>query len=676
MIFIIIKLIASIMSCSTHSMSEIEDIVGYKHTENKELQEEVRNNMDVYKEIIFQIMNWYVSNNIQDVNKNAREKFNIYFQKLIRGYKIFCRKSILIYVYRKMVENGEIERDYILLQLLQKKPSRNLSGVTVITVLTSPYPNGQNFSCKHNCYYCPNEPGQPRSYLKKEPAVARANRNEFEPILQMYDRMNCLYRNGHEIDKVEIIIEGGTYTEYPPDYLECFHRDLVYAANTYYDNYFHQMSKYGFFNPSQGYRDGYDLETEIKLNATAKTRIIGVCIETRPDVLLNKDGKQWIRRMREYGVTRVQLGVQHTDNDILKKINRGHGSKESQEGIRLLKDNGFKVDIHVMPDLPYSTPLKDKQMFDIIYKTPYYQPDQVKIYPCEITPYTVLSKWYRDKKYIPYSEKDKTKLRDVIKYGIESCPPWIRLPRVVRDIPLSYIEGGNRDSNLRQYLTNELSNDCCEIRTRECGRFEVDTSIHQPLCFVRKYITVGGIEYFISIESKNQKVLFGFLRLRIPISAQKQVFRSLLEKGLIRELHVYGDVVPVGIRREKKTQHQGYGKKMLKVAEHLSLYHKKRGVSIISGMGVVDYYKKQGYSQVSSYGYKNDILQSLYLNKEYNGDFMIKTFSKIDKIKYSWNRYFNYNYKIYTEKGLMYQRERILHCLFVLIHIIIIMYMI
>ncbi len=664
------------MSCSNKRTYEIEDIVGYKHIENKELQEQVRESMNVYKKIIVDIVDWYVSNNIQDVNKDTRDKFNRYYQVIVRKYGIFCRKSILIYVYRKMVEEKEMEMDYVLLQLLQKKPSRNLSGVIVITILTSPFPNSQTFSCKHNCYYCPNEPGQPRSYLKKEPAVARANRNKFDPILQMYDRMNCLYRNGHEIDKVEIIIEGGTYTEYPPDYLEVFHRDVVYAANTFYDNYFEQIKRKGFFDFSVRIRDMYDLETEIKLNAKGRTRIIGVCVETRPDVLLEKEGKQWIRRMRQYGVTRVQLGVQHTDDMILKRINRGHGSRESQLGIRLLKDNGFKVDIHVMPDLPYSTPLKDMQMFDTIYKTPYYQADQVKIYPCQITPYTIISEWYHSNKYIPYSEIDKKSLIDVIRYGIENCPPWIRIPRVVRDIPLSYIEGGNRSSNLRQDLSKYVSERCCDIRVRECGRFNINECDIKRIYYVRKYRTIGGIEYFISVESEDSKILFGFLRLRIPITSKMQVFNSLYNNGLIRELHVYGNVVPVGIRREKKEQHKGYGKSMIEIAEHISLYHDKKGVSIISGMGVVEYYKKQGYSQVSSYGYKDYKKDYPDLNDRYCGDFMIKRFNFVDRLKYKCNRYFNCRYRVHTKYGIMYERERLYLLFFVFVYIIMLVYVV
>jgi len=213
--------------------------------------------------------------------------------------------------------------------LLQKKPSRNISGITSITLVMSPHPNGQSFSCKHNCYYCPNEPAhegnnwqdQPRSYLYHEPAVHRANENGFKAYEQMISRMNVLYANGHTVDKLEIILEGGTYTEYPPEYLEIYHRDIFYSANTFFD--------------SSPKREPYNISKEIEINKTAKVHIIGFCIETRPDAI----DDIWIRRFREWGVTRIQLGVQHVNNKILKKVNRGHTIEQAIDAIKMLKNN-------------------------------------------------------------------------------------------------------------------------------------------------------------------------------------------------------------------------------------------------------------------------------------------------------------------------------------------------
>ena len=222
------------MACSTVNKNlniEIEDLL----LQDKELKNVIEKNEEIYKSMLYNIFDW-IHNNSNIENFNYKKEFNKYYLKLVNKNRVFCKKNVLVYYYRKMIANNEISNNSIMWSLIQKRSARNMSGVCVITVLTSPYPLGQNFSCKHNCYYCPDEPGQPRSYLKSEPAVARANRNKFDPILQMNDRLRSLMVNGHEIDKLEIIIEGGTYTEYPKNYLELYHRDLVYAANTYFDN--------------------------------------------------------------------------------------------------------------------------------------------------------------------------------------------------------------------------------------------------------------------------------------------------------------------------------------------------------------------------------------------------------------------------------------------------------
>ena len=246
------------------------------------------------------------------------------------------------------------EETYARLQsILVKKRGKSHSGVLVITVLTSPYPKvgkkTQRFSCKFNCYYCPNEPGQPRSYLRDEPAVLRANRNQFDPILQFHDRAATLAMNGHPVDKIEILVLGGTWSSYPKSYQESFVRDLFYAANTFWDR----------DNPS---REPKSLAEEQLENETARSKIIGLTLETRPDCI---DADE-LRRFRRYGCTRVQLGVQHTDDAILKLVNRGHGLQATIDGMRRLMDCGYKVDAHLMPDLPGSTVQKDRDMLKYV----------------------------------------------------------------------------------------------------------------------------------------------------------------------------------------------------------------------------------------------------------------------------------------------------------------------
>ena len=569
----------------------IEDLLfpQEKHKKNPLItKEQLIINIPIYKDMVYKIYNWLKFN-------TNRTDFNKFYSKLVMSKKIYTKKNILVFIYRKMVHDGEIEYNQTMFSFIQKCPIRNMSGITVITVLTSPYPNGQSFSCKHNCYFCPNEPGQPRSYLKKEPAVARANRNEFDPILQMEDRIHALITNGHEIDKLEIIIEGGTYTEYPQEYLEQFHRDLIYCANTYFDLKLDEsISK-----RRETCRLPLSIAEEIEINKTAQIKIIGICIETRPDaIFIDNSPKQWLNNFRNWGVTRIQLGVQHVDNNILKKINRGHTIEDVEKCMKILKDNCFKIDIHLMPDLPSSNAISDRFMFDYIYERETVQPDQIKIYPCEVTPWTVIKKWHDTGKYKPYAQTNERELLDVVKYGMEKCPPWIRLPRVIRDIPLTYIEGGNKYPNLRQMLDSELDNEnkhSMDIRRRECGR-NLDYKIEDASYSIRSYRASDGKELFISLESPDRLCIFGFLRLRIPDSYNNIEFNSLKNMAYVRELHVYGTLVPVGNEKKGASQHNGVGKQLMKIAEIIASDNNCDGLAIISGIGVVGYYEKRGYT--------------------------------------------------------------------------------
>jgi ELP3 family radical SAM enzyme/protein acetyltransferase len=453
----------------------------------------------------------------------------------------------------------------------------------------SPFPNGQSFSCKHNCYYCPNEPAhkgnnyqaQPRSYLYHEPAVRRANRNNFLAFEQMIDRMDTLFVNGHTIDKLEIIVEGGTYTEYPMEYLNDFNRDTYYAANTYFDK-----------NPK---RDKLSLDEEVFINRSAKVHIIGICIETRPDAL----SREWIVHFRRCGVTRIQLGVQSTHNHILKKINRGHTIECAVEAMEYLRNLCFKIDIHIMPDLPFTTPELDKQMFDFTYSV--LLPDQIKVYPCAVVPWTIIEKWYNQGKWKPY---DPEVLKEVMDYGMKNCPDWIRLPRVIRDIPGVYIQAGNSKTNLRQTL--EISRD---IRTREIERHSEYYSKPAKIfvdCYNHNKNT-GLKDYFISYESTDKVALFGFIRLRLPEKntelKDQDLFPVLKDKALIRELHVYGYNTSVG-NEAKASQHRGIGTKLLKKAEEIAYYNNYPGIVVISGEGVKEYYSKKGYKEKDTFMHK------------------------------------------------------------------------
>ena len=319
-------------------------------------------------------------------------------------------------------------------------------------------------------------------------------------------------------------------------------------------------------------------------------------------------------------MTRIQLGVQSTHNHILKKINRGHTVETALEAMEYLKNFGYKIDIHIMPDLPYTTPELDRQMFDYTYSV--LQPDQIKIYPCAVVPWTIIEKWYNQGKWVPYTPEV---LKGVMDYGMMNCPDWIRLPRVIRDIPGVYIQAGNKKTNLRQTL--EVSRD---IREREIERHS--EYYNKPArIFIEEYTNddnweKGIKDYFISYESMDKVALFGFIRLRLPskdsfeknnftinneiLSAPHILFKVLKDKALIRELHVYGYNTEVG-KESRASQHRGIGTKLLKEAEKIARRNFYSGIVVISGEGVKEYYRKKGYKEQDTYMYKEFMVNKI-----------------------------------------------------------------
>ena len=613
--------------CQTTKNYQIEDLEDILKGYNNNLdidEEKIHKYIHIINDSILTLKDKYEkqNDNPRIFYSNLKNRFSSIMRIAGRELRVQYKKTILLFYYKKMIELGVIEENKFLELMLMKAPSRDISGINQITILTSPNPDGQTFSCKHDCFYCPNEPAhegndwtpQPRSYLYSEPAVQRANRNKFDPVYQTYDRLKSLLVCGHKCDKLEFILEGGTFTEYPKPYLKKYFRDFIYTCNEFY-----KMVQYGSCE-SPMLRQRGTIEEEITINKTAKCKIIGICIETRPDAIMenDQDGIPWIKTLLTWGVTRLQLGVQHIDNFILKKINRGHTIEQAIKAIEICKNNCFKIDIHIMPDLPYSNPQKDKDMFDYLYNSEDLQPDQMKIYPCEIVPWTKIKTWYDAGKHIPYGN-DKAVIQDVLSYAMTNCPSHIRLPRVVRDIPDQYISGGLKCGNMRQHIEQENNFKGSDIRFREIGRHP-EYSMEDARLFVKKYKSSQGIDYFISVESYDKKALYGFCRLRIPSQNYKDQImfpETLNNMGLIRELHVYGSLVGVLNSYDKtdnSVQHNGIGKKLVKKAEEISMKeHYKYGTVVISGIGVRGYYEKLGY--------------------ELNNHYMVKTFYKYYNIK-------------------------------------------
>ena len=499
----------------------------------------------------------------------------------------FPRKSALVSAYKELHDSGALEMDTDLAEFLQKKKTKSHSGVLVISVIMGP---GQ-FSCPKDCHYCPNQPGVARSYLLREPGVLRGFRNDWDPIRQFNDRARALENNGHVVDKIEIIILGGTFSFYPKDYAAEFMAGLYFAANTYYD-------------PRS--RGMLPLQEEITRNESSECRIIGMTIETRPDYISSPE----IVRLRSYGVTRVQLGVQHIDNDVLDFVNRDCPIEKSKVGIRKLLESGFKVDVHWMPDLPSSSYEKDLRMFEYLLgpENTDLQVDQWKVYPTATVPFTKIKEWYEAGTYKPYAEIESGKyMVDLICYILEHVPRRIRLNRIVRDIPSDYIIAGEKRTNLRQMLekiSSERGIRCRDVRERECKGKPLD--VEKSALFIDEFEASNGSEYYLSVEDKAQETLFGHLRLRINKNMDAPVIPELRGCALIRELHTYGKLVAVNqTNTGKETQHIGVGKRLMARAEAIAREKSCEKIAVIAGIGVRSYYRKLGYELRGTYMIKD-----------------------------------------------------------------------
>jgi len=540
------------------------------------------------------------------------------FNTLRKVFHYSHKRSFLFQIFLILRDEAQIynDTDYEKIRsILKIKDCKSHSGIISITVFTSPYPEYidddgnvviQEFSCQWNCSYCPNEPGQPRSYLKGEPGVLRANREHFKCIEQMYIRLEALYVTGHDIDKLEVLVLGGTWTSYPIKYREQFIRDIYYAANTY---------KYNI-DPSKldTMRKPMSLSQEKRINKYERCKVIGLTLETRPDTI-NSDE---LKLFRYYGCTRIQLGIQHSDNEILKINNRKCTIETAIKSIELLKNCGYKIDGHWMPNLPGSTIQKDEELFEellgikskkyinlyheiIELKCPELQVDQWKIYPTTITEFTDIKKWYENGDYIPYSNDDLFELLIKVKKLVF---PWIRLNRVIRDIPNDYVPQIDYHSNAREFLQKQIAIDGWYCSCQRCR--EVKNGSYDPInseTVIRKYNASNGAEYFISRESKNKRILYGFVRLRLTEVPATSIFPELEDCGLIRELHVYGQVQIVGTYNESHTQHSGIGKMLMNKAEEIAKTEKFGKMAVISGEGTRGYYKKLGYSDSPGDGF-------------------------------------------------------------------------
>ncbi len=459
--------------------------------------------------------------------------------------------------YKAMVTNPELLEAFPeerltphIRSLLRKKPSKTKSGVTPVAVMIEP-----QGSCKWGCYYCPFTGLAAKSYTGFEPAALRGRQAGFDPYLQASGRVKQFEGGGHPADKCEVIVMGGTFLEKDPAYKRSFIK--------------------GIYDGLNGYRAA-TLPESIAANERAAHRAIGLTIETRPDVCVGH-----IDEMLSYGATRVELGVQHPDDRIYERINRGHGVREVVDSTRALKDSAFKVLYHLMPGLPGSGPGEDISMVRRLFDEPSYRPDMLKIYPTLVIGGTILAKWAEEGKYAPYTTEEAA---EVISEFYRHIPKYVRVMRIQRDIPAGRIESGVKNSNLRELVEAKIRQKGIiprEIRYREVGLARKDSPDFRLERF--DYEASGGKEVFLSFESE-EGLVAAFIRLRLPEAGP----------ALVRELHVYGAEAPLYAQGE--VQHRGFGARLLEEAERAAKEEGREKILIISGVGVREYYRRHGYS--------------------------------------------------------------------------------
>jgi elongator complex protein 3 len=521
--------------------------------------------MQFHQEIIDQIL----SKKIQ--TKDDLHKAKIKLCKKYNMDTIPRDSEILAQLPLDLQENG------IAHSLLRKKSTRTLSGVAIVAAMTSPE------HCPHGrCIPCPGGPEQntPQSYTGYEPAAMRACCNNFDPYLQIRNRVEQLHAIGHATDKVDLIIMGGTFTARLPMYQEWFVKRCYDALNN---------------------KRSTRLEQAKKNNETASSRCIGLTVETRPDWFRLQHADQVLH----LGATRVELGVQTVYDDILSKMERGHTVFDTVSATRIAKDAGLKVCYHMMPGLPGASEKKDQETFRTIFEDENFKPDMIKIYPTLIIQGTKLYDLWKSGEYEPLTTKAASLLIAQIK---KSVPEWVRIQRIQRDIPSHKISSGIKNSNLRQFVEHEMKNQgtaCRCIRCREIGHQSdknkkklTDLNLE---CIHRRYTASQGEELFLSLEDRTQDVLVGYLRLR-DITCPHRFELQQEPCMIIRELKILGREAPLGERTEEAFQHRGYGKMLITKAEQICYdeFGKKR-LFVLSGVGVKPYYRKLGFSDDGAY---------------------------------------------------------------------------
>jgi elongator complex protein 3 len=489
----------------------------------------------------------------------------------IRGHPLpegkgFLSKHTLITAYRNQVRDGIRQEDRNLLKKIRLKPMRTLSGVTTVTVLTKPYP------CPGQCIFCPDYEEMPVSYLPDEPGAMRALFHQYDPFTQVTSRIEALHEIGHPTDKIELLVLGGSWSAYQDEYQSWFIKRCFDAMN------------------------GAEAETLAQaqsLNEEAQHKNVGLALETRPDLITPDE----LARMRVLGVTKVQLGIQSLDNQILELNHRGHTVEEARHGVALLRAAGYKIVLHWMPNLMGATLDSDREDFKRLWDD--FDPDEIKIYPTQLLKDTQLFDKWKQGEYKPYTTEELIQLISDIKPTI---PRYCRVNRVVRDIPSQNVVAGNKRTSLRQDIQDELKSRgeiCVCIRCREVREQEVE--IKSLVLNDLIYTSTGCEEHFLSYNTPDDH-LVGFLRLSLPGSnAVDTGIKDLDRAAIIREVHIYGQSLPIGQERDGAAQHAGLGTALLVKGERIAAEKGFHRIAVISAVGTRQYYLGRGYKRGDLY---------------------------------------------------------------------------
>lgn len=592
---------------------------------------------------------------LTDLEKNLEKKT----EDLLRLVKKYHKSDGTHFSYTEIIEGykqlagtkGLQKFNQKLIEKILMKPIRTLSGVAPVTVLTKPYP------CPGKCIFCPNDLRMPKSYLADEPGAQRAEKNYFDPYLQTTNRLEALHAMGHSVEKVELIILGGTWTAYPKAYQIWFIKECFRAINEFgqqnasskivekyqkfqkefsenqkkwknkaflsndaqknkqsmvslqikgeqidvegKDNYNQLITKY-YLEPEKAlgiteYQRAtwQELEKEQKINETALQRCVGLVIETRPDEIDSHS----IKDIRRLGATKIQLGIQSLDDEILRKNKRGHDVATVRRAFALLRQAGFKLHIHFMANLYGGTPKKDKRDFAKLFKDQDFRPDELKIYPCSLIETAELMRYYKKGLWRPYTHEE---LLEITSFTLTHTPEYCRITRMIRDIPSQDIVVGNKKSNFRQIAEAHVQaskQKMQDIRAREIRGQKFEPQ--EIKLKIKSYQTQVSTEKFLQFVYQDK--ILAFLRLSLPKNKNNEVFDELCEAAMIREIHVYGRSLGLGQKNQEKAQHFGFGRRLIAKAAALSRQQNFKRLAVISAIGTKEYYRKAGFEDGELY---------------------------------------------------------------------------